>query len=442
MRIRSLLVIISIFFASFVVVSCLGSDIVIEYSSDDTIYTFELDTVYGVNYAFTIDQIKGKIFNKDSMPVGADTIINKILITKLDVMGYTLTGDSLLIISDSLDLSKTMEKPLQLTVLAPNGVSKKDYEVEVRVHRQKPDSLVWIQKTSYLPEGGSITERPKAVLLNDKILVYTPDRQVYWASLNKGNEGAWNRGVTTDLPVTANLSSMLAFNDTLYVVTFDDKVLTSADGLSWSEDAGLSGQGIETLIGSFPDMIAGIKHDTEEKKFFCTTTSDLSGLSGWEKGDELPATSPLFPLKSISSTVYKTKTGLWKAFMMGNVDDETNPVSLTPWFSLDGLRWTPVEAPLSSDDAVSYSCSYMSQPSIIRYDDKFYAFGSNFDAFYVSTEGITWSKVNKLVLFPEVFKKRSDYSAVVDKDNYIWIVWGGSGEVWRGRMNKFGFEIK
>ncbi|KAA6325822.1 hypothetical protein EZS27_025004 [termite gut metagenome] len=399
MRIRSLLVIVSVFFASFVVVSCLGSDTVIEYSSDDTIYAFELDTVYRVNYAFTIDQIKGKIFNKDSMPVGADTIINRILITNLEVMGYVLTGDSLLNMSDSLDLSKTMEKPLQLTVLAPDGVSKKDYEVEVRVHRQEPDSLIWTQRTSYLLEGGSITGRPKAVLLGDTILVYTPDREVYRALLNNGNEGVWKEDAT-DLPVTADLSSMLAFNDTLYVVTTDDKVLVSADGLSWSEDTRLSGQGIEALIGSFPDMIAGIKHDTEEKKFFCTTTSDLSGLSGWEKGDELPETSPLFPLKSISSMVYKTKTGLWKTFMMGNVDDETNPVSLIPWFSLDGLRWTAVEAPLSSDDAVSYSCPYMLQPSIIRYDDKFYAFGSNFEAFYVSTEGITWSKVKKLILFP------------------------------------------
>jgi hypothetical protein len=213
--------------------------------------------------------------------------------------------------------------------------------------------------------------------------------------------------------------------------------LFSADGLSWSESTALSNKGVEALIESFPTMIAGIRHDTDGKKFFCTTTSDLSG---WEEtGDELPNTSPLFPLNSISSTVYKTKTGIWKAFMMGNVDGETN--LLTPWFSLDGLQWTAVKAPLSSDDAVNYSCPYISQPSIIHYGDKFYAFGNKFDAFYVSTEGITWSEVKKLVLFPEAFKGKSDYSVVVDKENYIWIVWGG-GEVWRGRMNKFGFDIK
>ncbi|KAA6319786.1 hypothetical protein EZS27_030358 [termite gut metagenome] len=439
MRIRSLLVIVSVFFVSFIVVSCLESDSVIEYSSDDTIHAFELDTVYGVNYAFTIDQIKGKIFNKDSMPVGADTIINKILITKLEVMGYVLTGDTLLDMSDSLDLSKTMKEPLRLKVVAPDGTYIKEYEVEVRVHRQEPDSLVWTQKTSYTLEGESVTGRPKVVLLDDMILVYTSDRQVYWALLNNGNKGVWNNEEITDLPATADLGSILTFNDKLYVVTTDDKVFVSTNGLSWKGDAGLSDQGVEALIGSFPDVIAGIKHDAEGKKFFCTTISDLSG---WKEGYELPKTSPLFPLESISSTVYQTKTGIWKAFMTGNVDDETISVSLTPWFSLDGLQWSAAEAPLPSDNTIDYYCPYMSQPSIIRYDDKFYAFGNNFDAFYVSTEGITWSEVKKRVLFPEDFKGRSDYSVVVDTNNYIWIVWGGLGEVWRGRMNKFGFDIK
>jgi hypothetical protein len=437
MRIRFLLVIVNIFFASFVVVSCLGSDSVIEYSSDDTIHAFELDTVYGVNYAFTIDQINGKIFNKDSMPVSADTIINKILITRLEVMGYVLTGDSLLNISDSLDLSKTMEEPLQLKVVAPDGAYTKKYEVEVRVHRQEPDSLAWRKMTTSFSAADITAGRPRSIILDNKIFVYTPapNGKVYWTSLSNGYE--WNDDVT-DLPANADLESILTFQGKLYVVTADNKVFSSENGILWSENTALSNNGIDALIASFPNVIAGVKHDDEGKKFFCIVKEDLSG---WERGYELPKTFPLFPLKSMSSTVYQTKTGVWKAFMTGNAGDETNPASLTPWFSLDGLRWTAVEAPLTSD-TIDYSCPYIQQPSIIRYDDKFYAFGSNFDAFYVSKEGITWNQVKKLVLFPKDFKGRSNYSAVVDEDNYIWIVWSGVGEVWRGRMNKFGFDIK
>jgi hypothetical protein len=283
------------------------------------------------------------------------------------------------------------------------------------------------------------TGRPKSIILDNKIFVYTPTpkRKVYWALLSKGDE--WKDEVVIGLPDNADLGSMLTLKNKLYVVTADDKVLVSENGLSWNEDERLSGQGVEALIASFPNAITGIKHDAAEKKFFIVSpVNEDSSEWKWEMGD---AVSSLFPINNFSFTVYKTKTGIWKAFTTGNAGDETNPVSLTPWFSLDGLQWTAVETPLSSDDVVSY-CPYMQQPSIIRYDDKFYAFGDGFDAFYVSREGITWSEVEKLVLFPKDFKERSNYSVVIDKDNYIWVVWGEVGEVWRGRMNKFGFDIQ
>ena len=44
---------------------------------------------------------------------------------------------------------------------------------------------------------------------------------------------------------------------------------------------------------------------------------------------------------------------------------------------------------------------------------------------------------------PAEFKDRgNNYSTVVDKNNFIWVIWsnGGANEVWRGRLNKFGFE--
>ena len=38
---------------------------------------------YGVKYKFTIDQLSCEIYNEDSLPVHADTIIDKILIKTL-----------------------------------------------------------------------------------------------------------------------------------------------------------------------------------------------------------------------------------------------------------------------------------------------------------------------------------------------------------------------
>lgn len=67
MRIKFLSVIVSFFLVSFAVTSCLDTE-EIEYSPDATIHAFALDTIHGVNYKFTIDQLGpdgvGLIYNR------------------------------------------------------------------------------------------------------------------------------------------------------------------------------------------------------------------------------------------------------------------------------------------------------------------------------------------------------------------------------------------
>ncbi|KAA6320513.1 hypothetical protein EZS27_029723 [termite gut metagenome] len=437
MRIKFLLAIVSLFFGSFIIISCLDSDSTMEYSSDDTIHAFELDTIYGKRYPFTIDQINGTIYNIDSVPFTADTIINKILITRLDVLGYVLTGDTVLNLSDSLDLSKTMEQPLKLRVIAPNNVNTKDYTVEVRIHKQDPDSLVWTKMASSFFTGGELGKQ-KSVILDESIFVYTSNTaEAYCTLLSNGHE--WTKVTVDNLPANIKLSSILAFRDKLYVLTEDNKVYFSENGTSWNENSALSGNEVETFVASFPDAITGIKKDESGILTFCVTNSDLSG---WGTGREVPET---FLTENISSAVYKTKTGIWKAFTVGDVPNETTikPIYTTPWFSMDGRGWASAEAPIPlAGDSITYDCPYMKHPSMIYYNDKFYIFGENFDYFYISPEGLTWSRIEKKVLFPPHFGNMSHYSMVVDKDNFIWILWGKEGEVWRGRINKLGAKIK
>lgn len=78
MRIKFLSVILSFLLMSVAISSCLDSDTNYEYSSDATIRAFGIDSIgKGIYYKFTIDQLKGEIYNVDSLPVGADTIIDK-----------------------------------------------------------------------------------------------------------------------------------------------------------------------------------------------------------------------------------------------------------------------------------------------------------------------------------------------------------------------------
>lgn len=119
MRIKFLSVIVSFFLVSFAVTSCLDTE-EIEYSPDATIHAFALDTVHGVNYKFTIDQFGpdgvGLIYNQDSLPVGSDTIIDRILIKLTTASGIVTAKnaegqDTLFNYSDSIDLRALWKSP-------------------------------------------------------------------------------------------------------------------------------------------------------------------------------------------------------------------------------------------------------------------------------------------------------------------------------------------
>ena len=81
----------SFFMVSFVITSCLDDDNNIEYSPDATIHAFALDTAGLGSYKFTIDQLSCEIYNEDSLPVHADTIIDKILIKTLTTSSGVVT---------------------------------------------------------------------------------------------------------------------------------------------------------------------------------------------------------------------------------------------------------------------------------------------------------------------------------------------------------------
>ena len=109
----------------------------------------------------------------------------------------------------------------------------------------------------------------------------------------------------------------------------------------------------------------------------------------------------------------------------------------TPWFSMNGDGWAALS------NASGSFCPGMENPSILYYGGMFYCFGGKLDAIYSSIAGIAWQKVEKKFLLPEKFKDKGSYSMTVDKNNFIWIVFGGNNtknEVWRGRLNKLGFK--
>lgn len=459
MRIKFLSVIVSFLFVSFAITSCLDNDnAAVEYSTDAIIRGFEIDSAkLGKIYRFTINQLAGEIYNQDSLPQGADTIIVKTMIRTLTTAsGYVVLlnkagTDSIkddvkqgLNTVDSFDL----RNPIRVKVLASEAVNQmyqgvpesqykkfvKTYTIRVNVRQQDPDSLDWGKEPIAVNYAPTIDGAQKSVILNNEIFVYAENSPAYFASTTQG--GSWQEAATSGLPTT-RLTSLLNFKNTLYATTGDKKVYQSTNGKSWIESP-LSGD-VLVLIAPIGNLITGIKTfmvNGEEVKKFCTTTN----LTTWEVGETVPVN---FPYDNISATTYENSIGVPDVMIVGNTvnltgEDAKNDTTTVAWGFMEGREWAEL-----STTSTNHQCPKLKDPSIIRYNDAFYIFGKDSASFYTSFTGIVWKKADKKFLLPESFKAtKPDYSMVVDDQHFIWIMQSKPNEVWRGRLNSLAPALK
>lgn len=434
MRLKFLSIIISFLIVSIAISSCLDSDNNYEFSTDATIHAFELDTIYGESYKFEIDQIQRLIYNRDSLPMSADTIIDSIKITTLTTMsGVVMSGtpDTLLDIENYQNLLPAMNASPGMTfrVMASDGITKREYHLIINVHKEDPDSLVW-HKMDSAPALTSTEQGLKSIVLNNTLFVYNASNAGYKTSIVP-SEYNW-QSITPNLPADVKLSTLTNFLENLWVNTESGDVYSSANGIDWQKQESLSGH-VVSLLTSFPAneisatpalLNAILKNETDGKNYFYTTDG-----TAWEQHEEVPEG---FPIDNYSACTQITSNGLNKAFLVGSMPQADNEQTV-PWSSMGGHGWADLSTSTASH------CPSLATPHIIYYDDALYIMGDKLEAFYKSaTGGIAWEKTEKKFVFPKEFtSKGTSYTITVDPNNFIWIIWGGStNEVWRGCLNK------
>lgn len=433
MRTRFLTLIISFIVLCIGVSSCLNDDQVYEYSSDASVHAFGLDTINGVHYHFHIDQIERRIFNPDSLPYGSDTLLDAILIDTFSVTGYITSGtrDTILNLEDSLDLRPAIngQGGIQFKIHASDVLTNRVYTLDIRVHQEDPDSLMW-QQVSGTPafSAGQV----KAVTLDDQLLVYTPDN-VYRTSISGTGPYTWQQQAA-NLPAGAKLNSLLPVADSLYLTTDAGQLFRTADGLTWTESTVLSGN-IVTLIAALPGngtnqastRLAAIRTGDDNNPYYCV--ADLKAQT-WTQG-EMVEEGGNFPTENISSTHATTANGIHQTYVVGM--PQSTEGHTAPWLSADGMGWGELST------SSTFYCPALYNPFIMYYGDTYYITGHPFEAIYSSNTGIVWQPVERKFLLPEAFStKGTNYSATVDKNNFIWFVWGSEdgSEVWRGCLNR------
>ena len=489
MRIKFLSFIASFFMVSFVITSCLDDDNDIEYSPDATIHAFELDTIgYGISYKFTIDQQKGLIYNQDSLPVHADTIIDRILIKTLTTASGVVTmkdkngSDSTININDSIDLRELIKIKVWSTeafaTYPPDATKAKDYTITVNVHKHDPDSLNW----GYVGKiNDEITGAQKTIKFGNDYLTYSVDESGTLKVYNSSNLSSWSSQNTTgDLAILPN--SILPLKD-IILATADNRVYESTDGIAWTESNKFSGE-VNTFISAIP--IENDNSQIEEEKYiqqatYLKTENNVrylysileSELGTGNAETKIQAAGENFPTKNISYTTFK-KGGQYQNVIIGEHDesikitvgDKEIPVSIA--WGYNGTTW----AELGTTSTVAY-CPEFKNPTIIYYNNLLYTFGDKFESIYVSkNEGIAWQKADKKFSFPyqdwsesgfeptiekPEFMGRTNYSVVQDTENdYIYFLFSkgdvtfGEGdnthpyshdsEIWRARLNQLWFD--
>ena len=444
MKIKFLTVITGLLMAAFMITSCLNDDDnEVTLSSESSITAFSIKdnietkytakvngkdttltaTVKGSDYPFIIDQVERRIYNADSLPVG--TNVSKVVVEITADTPYILivaNKDSLWTSTDSLNF----ENPVKFKVMAQSMEYGAVYTAEINVHKQEPDSLVWSNLSSDF--NGSAIQAQKAVYFNDKIYVFARQDEgkvaVTTTSITDGH--SWSALQPLSLE-KADYSTAMTWGDHLYIIA-ENQLYQSENGTDWSK------------IESAPKLKMLV--------------SNIYSQNNPEENNKQESVPYGFPETSLSFVSYplNTNSSIDRMLVLGENPIATDTTSVV-WAQLSTENTWGNYPP--EKDNLDF-CPKLENIAMIHYNNQLYAFGgpgkkngSNlapFSAFYESVNnGIIWQQVKRYVFFPEEFSnlyKQADgnYSYVIDKNNYLWIMWSKSGQVWRGRINKLGFK--
>lgn len=399
----------------------------------------------GNTFLMTINQRAGTIENRDPLPYGSQL---SAVLTTIAFDGSMIkyrrkwSNDEWSVYNsvDSLNLTDT----LALELYSNDGLSNRTYYMWVNVYQQEGDSLTWQKNESDLAPLAEMTDM-KAFVLNDKLMVL--GKKTSGIALAKLSEldvtGTWEEEPATNLNLSlaADLQTLCQYKDTLYLSTSDGDILYSTDAKVWKDTASIAGL---TLIEKTDGFFYGLCGGKLMRSADAIT---------WED-ETLDTDAALLPTSDIRSLTMQQANGSTRIILLGQRDGEGKEYEKAlVWNKAWNEGWKNHEKdaewmyfPLSPDNNIP--CPRLKHLNLLSYDGKCVAFGGAsvegygeheaLDAVYVSRDfGITWRPASGLYLPAQLNGTDGCITAVVDKNNFIWIV--TNAQVWRGRLNRLGF---
>ena len=413
-------------------------------------FSLKNDSIKGLSQVvFTIDQLKGEIYNTDSMPYGTK-IDRKVLIQiaydgavgpssvefQQEATGKRTSWRS----TDSVDFSR----PVRIYITSYDRTQAKTYIARLNIHQQDPDSMAWLHSYPLLGHGSITDESLLADAGTYLLLARTADAlRIYRTS--DAQDWRWTLLTPSGLPAGKTLDAARAtlFRHTYYIYSTDGALYRSADGAAWTTVAGAPT--IVSLLGAVDTVahttrtvaLAAIIRQGDALHF-----ASMDAAGKWTTGEAVPAT---FPTEGFGSTNYEAAHRRHLLLVGGRRRDGS--LTNQAWETTDGHTWVCLNENIAS------GLPALEGAAVAMYDGKIYlmgginASGAASRTLYLSTDrGATWTAAAHKLLPPDEFAARGYASAVTTPDGYLILIGGRTSrtgfmmdELWRGRINRLGY---
>lgn len=399
-------------------------------AGEDSTYTY---TITGSLYPMTIDQVNNRIYNQDSLPVGTDA--SKVVFTTLNssytttIKGLTSQADSVFLTTDSTDF----RQPRILTAHSQDGTARRDYTVEIRVHREEADSFVWRQMATGTSLPIAAYTKSRALSTDDRLYVFGQKADgTTEAVITSTATPDFTRATTQQTTQGANIDvrSVQAFKGAFYALSSGRLVVTTSPETAWIEAAGAPD--FDALAGVYGDSLFALSGN----KIYATSDGTQWRESNTDRGADLPVrevalaghTGPEGQMHDVRLLIGQGSDGkpsLWCGYV-----DRRQQFDY-PWMYLP-----------QTEELKEYGCPTVYQPSLAGYDGKFMLIGTDATGaptlLYTSSDnGRTWKDDG---LKQPVTTGATAITMTVDASQYLWIVCSGTGTVYKGRINRLGWQ--
>ena len=395
-------------------------------------------TFSAVDYEMTINQRTNNIENRDSLPYGSQ--LSRVIATihfDGSTLAYREKGSNSEWTSynatDSLDLTK----PLELFLTSNDNQSSRIYTLKVNVHQQEGDSLFWKQCDNNVAELTDMTDM-KAFVLKDKLFVLGQKTSGITLAERSSTEaeGEWTETLVTDLPATTDIQTLRQYEDMLYLSTNDGSIFSSADAKGWRQEGSTYSAPLKLV-------------EKTEKYYYSISEGKIlrsADATTWEE-ETLDTDATMLPTTDIRALSVEQANGNNRIILVGQSANSDNAVVWNKMWNdseqEENAEW--IYFPITHDNNIP--CPRLEFLNLLPYDGKCIAFGGAsidnskkaLETMYVSQDyGITWRPDKEHRMPVELKGIEGCITSTIDENYFIWII--TNAQVWRGRLNRLGFE--